>query len=63
MSSKSTLEHVAIMLDGNRRWAKKRGLKPWEGHLAGIGENAEAVVRSAPGLGIKYLTPTQRGTK
>jgi len=48
--------HVAIMLDGNRRWAKKRGLKPWEGHLAGIGERAEAVVKSAQGLGIKYLT-------
>jgi len=56
MLDKSSPNHVAIMLDGNRRWAKKRGLKPWEGHMAGIGENAEAVVRSAPGLGIKYLT-------
>jgi tritrans,polycis-undecaprenyl-diphosphate synthase [geranylgeranyl-diphosphate specific] len=27
--------HIAIILDGNRRWAKKRGLNPWEGHRQG----------------------------
>jgi undecaprenyl diphosphate synthase len=28
--------HIALTPDGNRRWAKERGLKPWEGHKAGI---------------------------
>lgn len=28
--------HVALIPDGNRRWARERGLKPWEGHRAGI---------------------------
>ena len=27
--------HVVIIPDGNRRWAKEHGLKPWEGHEAG----------------------------
>jgi len=27
--------HVAIIPDGNRRWARERGLKPWEGHEEG----------------------------
>jgi len=29
------LRHIAIILDGNRRWAQKHALKPWEGHEAG----------------------------
>lgn len=28
--------HLGVILDGNRRWAKKRGLPPWEGHRAGV---------------------------
>lgn len=28
-------DHIAIILDGNRRWARARGLEPWEGHKAG----------------------------
>lgn len=28
-------KHIGIILDGNRRWAKKRGLMPWEGHKVG----------------------------
>ena len=35
--------HIAVILDGNRRWARARGLKPWEGHKAGY----EAVRRLA----------------
>ena len=27
--------HIAMILDGNRRWARSKGLKPWEGHKAG----------------------------
>lgn len=33
---KNTPLHVAIIPDGNRRWAKKRGLKPWMGHQKGV---------------------------
>ena len=34
MIAKNSLpQHVAIIPDGNRRWAKKRGLPGWEGHL------------------------------
>ncbi|MFH1095203.1 MAG: polyprenyl diphosphate synthase [Candidatus Micrarchaeota archaeon] len=36
MPSKHTVRHVAIIPDGNRRWAKKRGLDPLEGHRRGI---------------------------
>jgi len=48
--------HVAIILDGNRRWAKKRGLQPWKGHLVGIGDQAQDVIRAAFDLGVDYLT-------
>jgi len=37
-------KHLAIIPDGNRRWAKERGLKPWEGHEAGA-KNTEDLVR------------------
>lgn len=48
--------HVAIIPDGNRRWAKKRGLRPWEGHLCGIGSFAQDIAWAAFGSGVKYLT-------
>ena len=49
--------HVAIVPDGNRRWAKKRGLRPWEGHFAGgTGKNPEEVAQTAIDEGVKYLT-------
>ncbi|OGL67211.1 di-trans,poly-cis-decaprenylcistransferase [Candidatus Uhrbacteria bacterium RIFCSPHIGHO2_01_FULL_63_20] len=35
MPDDQTPRHVAIIPDGNRRWAKRHGLKPWEGHDAG----------------------------
>mgnify|MGYP005832708083 CR=1 FL=1 len=47
--------HVAIIPDGNRRWAKKRGLKPWEGHEAGA-KNFENILRANLDLGVKYIT-------
>jgi len=53
---KNTPKHVAIILDGNRRWARDRSLKPWEGHFAGIGKNADDVAQTAIDEGIKYLT-------
>ncbi len=48
-------KHVAIILDGNGRWAKKRGMPRNYGHTAGA-KNVEPVCRAADELGIKYLT-------
>ncbi|NTW14392.1 MAG: di-trans,poly-cis-decaprenylcistransferase [Candidatus Moranbacteria bacterium] len=47
--------HVAIIPDGNRRWARARGLEPWKGHEAGS-ENAEVLMREARKLGIRELS-------
>lgn len=48
-------EHVAIILDGNGRWAKKRGLPRSLGHKEGC-KVVEKTVEDAARLGIKYLT-------
>ncbi|GAP20641.1 isoprenyl transferase [Leptolinea tardivitalis] len=47
--------HVAIIMDGNGRWAKSRGLPRLAGHKAGT-ENLRRVIRSFVEFGIKYLT-------
>lgn len=47
--------HVAIIMDGNGRWAKKRGLPRVAGHRQGA-ESVRAIVRSAGELGVRYLT-------
>jgi undecaprenyl diphosphate synthase len=47
--------HVAIIMDGNGRWAKQRGLPRLEGHRAGA-ESVRAIVRACGELGIGYLT-------
>src|SRR5258706_15666420 len=47
--------HAAIIMDGNGRWAKERGLPRVEGHRNGV-ESVRAVVRAAGEVGIKYLT-------
>lgn len=47
--------HIAIIMDGNGRWAKKRGLPRPAGHRAGV-ESLRDVVRASSSLGIKYLT-------
>src|SRR5580698_3278345 len=47
--------HVAIIMDGNGRWAKERHLPRVEGHREGA-ESVRAVIRTAGELGIKYLT-------
>ncbi len=47
--------HVAIIMDGNGRWAKRRGLPRWRGHLAGV-DSVRDVVRASPDLGIATLT-------
>ena len=47
--------HVAIIMDGNGRWAAARGLPRAEGHRRGV-EALRRVVRAAHELGIRYLT-------
>src|SRR5256886_17154174 len=47
--------HVAVIMDGNGRWAKQRNLPRVEGHRNGA-ESVRAVVRAAGEVGIKYLT-------
>src|SRR3954465_11348725 len=47
--------HVAIIMDGNGRWAARRGLPRVEGHRRGV-EAVRRTVRSAIELGIRYLT-------
>jgi undecaprenyl diphosphate synthase len=47
--------HVAIIMDGNGRWAKQRHLPRVEGHRTGV-ESVRAVVRACGEFGIKYLT-------
>jgi len=48
-------QHVAIIMDGNGRWAKQRHLPRVEGHRQGA-ESVRAIVRAAGEVGIKYLT-------
>ncbi len=47
--------HVAIIMDGNGRWAKQRGLPRLEGHRAGT-QNIRRVIRSFATQGVQYLT-------
>ena len=47
--------HVAIIMDGNGRWATRRGLPRSAGHRAGV-EAAQRVVEAAPDLGVATLT-------
>ena len=49
------LQHVAIILDGNGRWAKKRGLPRLMGHRAGA-DNIRPVTKIFADYGVKYLT-------
>jgi undecaprenyl diphosphate synthase len=47
--------HVGIIMDGNGRWAKSRGLPRTEGHREGL-KTAKRIVQAAEDLGIKYLS-------
>ena len=49
------LEHLGIIADGNRRWAKERGLPTIEGHRRGL-DSIEQMVIGARDAGIKYIT-------
>lgn len=53
--ARSDPQHVAIIMDGNGRWAQKRGLPRLYGHRAGL-ETVRRIVKAAPQYNIKYLT-------
>ena len=48
-------QHIAIILDGNGRWAKSKGMPRTYGHTVGA-KNVETVCKAADELGVKYLT-------
>ncbi len=48
-------QHIAIIMDGNRRWAKERGLDPRLGHKEGA-ETLERIATYANEIGLKYMT-------
>ena len=48
-------KHIAIIMDGNRRWAKERGLDPKLGHKKGA-ETLEKIASYANEIGLQYLT-------
>ena len=50
-----SLKHIAIIMDGNRRWAKEKGLDTKLGHKAGA-ETLEKIASFANDIGLKYLT-------
>ncbi len=47
--------HIAIIMDGNRRWAKAHGMNAKQGHTAGA-ETLKRISKYANKIGIKYLT-------
>jgi undecaprenyl diphosphate synthase len=48
-------KHIAIIMDGNRRWATQRGLSATKGHQAGA-KNLEEIVNYCRDIGVKHLT-------
>jgi undecaprenyl diphosphate synthase len=55
IASSTVPRHIAIIMDGNRRWAKQRGLPAFEGHRRGIIALRE-VTRAASDLGVEIVT-------
>ncbi|MDR2414357.1 MAG: isoprenyl transferase [Odoribacteraceae bacterium] len=54
-TERETPGHVAIIMDGNGRWASERGLERWQGHKEGV-ETVRRVLEASGEMGIKYLT-------
>ena len=52
---KNNLKHIAIIMDGNRRWAKEKGLPSAIGHKKGV-DALKTTMRACDDFGIKYLT-------
>jgi len=55
MNTDNLPNHIAIVPDGNRRWAKQKRLAPWRGHLVGA-EKTKELLRTALDLGIYCLS-------
>ena len=55
MDKENLPNHIAIIMDGNRRWAKARGKPASFGHKEGA-KTLEKIVRYANKIGIKYIT-------
>ena len=55
IDEKNIPQHVAIIMDGNGRWAKKRNMPRTMGHKAGV-ETIRRIVKEADRLGIKFIT-------
>ena len=55
MEKENMPKHIAIIMDGNRRWARERGLDPKLGHKAGA-KTLEKIVRYANKIGLQYIT-------
>ncbi len=55
VDSKNVPQHIAVIMDGNGRWAKRQGLPRIKGHEAGA-ESVRAIVRGCREAGVKYLT-------
>ena len=53
--SKINMKHIAIIMDGNRRWATKKKLPSISGHLEGVSA-LKKIIKAADNFGIKYLT-------
>ncbi len=55
MEQENLPKHIAIIMDGNRRWAKSKGIPVGLGHKEGA-KTLEKIVRYAKNIGIKYIT-------
>lgn len=56
LDTKNIPQHIAIMMDGNRRWARKNGLVVIAGHAEAADNTVENLIERAGELGVKYLT-------
>jgi undecaprenyl diphosphate synthase len=56
LDKKKVPKHVAIIMDGNRRWAASRGMGPVDGHRQAIDFAIEPLIKEAIKLGVGYLT-------
>ena len=55
MKQKNLLQHVVVIPDGNRRWAKQRNLHPWLGHRAGA-KNLEKILEVVRDMNLPYFS-------
>lgn len=56
LDTKTIPAHIAVIMDGNRRWAKAKGLPAIAGHAYAVENTTEALIERAGEMGVKYLT-------